>query len=150
MVKTGKQCLFNGFCEQRKEKKATTKIQTYLTLQCKEKSNSEEQLGFGNTAFADGTLGDKHNLDKHLGDAQDRKSYLNEMYFIELCFYYQVASKSSWKRQIEVLLKWWKQNVLPPLVEQPRDLKLEDSSALAVQTWSCWAVMHRNTLWEMQ
>lgn len=66
-------------------KKKTTKIQTYLTWQCKEKSNSEEEPAFGNTTFADGTLADKHNLDKHLSDAQDRKSYLNKMYFIELC-----------------------------------------------------------------
>lgn len=85
MVKTGKHRLFNGFCEQFKEK--TTKIQTYLTWQCKEKSNSEEHPGFGNTTFANGILGDKHNLDKHLSDAQDRKSYLNKMYFIELCVF---------------------------------------------------------------
>lgn len=65
-----------------KEKK--NRIQTSLTWQCKEKSNSEEQLGFGNTTFTDGTLGNKHNLDKHLSDAQDRKSYLNKIYFIGL------------------------------------------------------------------
>lgn len=68
-------------------KKKTTKIQAYLTWPHKEKSNSEEEPGFGNTTFADGTLGDKHNLDKHLSDAQDRKSYLNKVYFIELCVF---------------------------------------------------------------
>lgn len=46
-----------------KEKK--NRIQTSLTWQCKEKSNSEEQLGFGNTTFTDGTLGNKQSLDKH-------------------------------------------------------------------------------------
>lgn len=56
-----------------------------LIRQCKEKNNSEEQLGFGNTTFTDGTLGDKHNLDKHLSDAQHKKNYLSKVCFIELC-----------------------------------------------------------------
>lgn len=71
MVRTGKHWYFNGFCEQLKKKhKTKPNQQIHLTLQCKEKSNSKDQQGFGMPTFADDTPGGKQG--KHLSDALDR------------------------------------------------------------------------------
>lgn len=119
------------------------------TWQCKEKSNSEEQLGFGHTPLADGTLGDKHNSDKHLSDAQDWKSYLNKMYFIELCvFTTSLQLRTHEKEKQKCFCNGWSK------MHHHHWLNSQgiwaSSSALAVQTQSCCAVMQLNTLWEIQ